>query len=86
MADEKNVVKKEGETKLQKVLNWFKKLPMRIARPFKHMWHELKLVSWPTKQELINNSLIVLVFIVLMGIVIGLLDIGASSLINRLIG
>ena len=86
MADEKNIVKKEGQTKLQKVLNWFKRLPKLIAKPFKNMWHELKLVTWPTKQELINNAIIVAVFIVLLSVVIGGLDLGASNLVNRLIG
>lgn len=86
MADEKNIVKKEGQTKLQKVLNWFKRLPKLIARPFKNMWHELKLVTWPTKQELTNNAIIVAVFIVLLSVVIGVLDLGASNLVNRLIG
>lgn len=88
MADEKNVqnVKKEGVSKFQKVLNWFGKLPGRIAKPFKHMWHELRLVSWPTKNELINNSVIVLVFIVVMSVVVGVLDMGATALINTIIG
>jgi len=86
MADEKNIVKKEGQSKLQKVLNWFKRLPKLIAKPFKNMWHELKLVTWPTKQELINNAIIVAVFIVILSIVIGVLDLGASHLVNRLIG
>lgn len=88
MADEKNV--RDGKTvndsKLQKVLNWFKKLPGRIAKPFKNMVHELKLVSWPTKSELISNSLIVLVFIVVMSVVVGILDMGATALIQAIIG
>lgn len=91
MADEKNVknvknVKQEDNSKVGKVLGWFKKLPMRIAKPFKNMWHELKLVSWPTRNELTNNSLIVLVFIVVMSVIVGLLDIGATALIQAIIG
>ncbi|NMD37510.1 MAG: preprotein translocase subunit SecE [Christensenellaceae bacterium] len=46
------------------------------------MWHELKKVSWPTRKELLNYTVIVLVFMVFMGIVIGLLDAGATQLIN----
>lgn len=61
---------------------WFIKLPGRIAKGFKNMWHELKKVSWPTRKELLNYTVIVLVFMVFMGIVIGLLDAGATQLIN----
>ena len=88
MADEKKstVAKTDKGSKLQRVQKWFKSLPARIARPFKNMWNELKLVTWPSRKELTNNSLIVLVFMVLMSVIIGVLDMGASALINALIG
>ena len=57
MADEKNVVKGK-ETKpsfMTKLVSFFKRLPGIIARPFKNMWHELRKVTWPTKQDLINT-------------------------------
>ena len=78
-------VKKSGESKLSKILSWFKKLPKRIAKPFKNMYYELKKVTWPSKQKLIAYSIIVLVFMLFMGIVIGLLDMGASALVRLLI-
>ena len=88
MADEKNVVKgkeKEGKESFGKrFVNFFKRLPATIARPFKNMWHELRKVTWPTRQDLINYTLIVLVFLVFMGVVIGLLDLGSVALINVL--
>ena len=46
------------------------------------MWHELRKVTWPTRQDLINYSLIVLAFLVFMGVVIGLLDLGSTSLVS----
>ncbi|MBQ8081937.1 MAG: preprotein translocase subunit SecE [Clostridia bacterium] len=49
------------------------------------MYHELKKVTWPSKKDVINYTLIVLAFMVFMGVVIGLLDLGASSLIRALI-
>ena len=82
MADEKTVVKGTKESFLTKCKNFFKNLPATIARPFKNMWHELKKVTWPTRQDLINYSLIVLAFIVFMGVVIGLLDLGSTALVN----
>ncbi len=78
-------VKKSGESKLSKILSWFKNLPKRIAKPFKNMYYELKKVTWPSKEKLIAYSIIVLVFMLFMGIVIGLLDMGASALVSLLI-
>ena len=77
-------VKKAGEGKLSKIIAWFKNLPQNIARPFKNMFYELKKVTWPSKKKLINYSVIVLLFMLFMGIVIGLLDAGATTLINLL--
>ena len=78
-------VKKSGESKLSKILSWFKNLPKRISKPFKNMYYELKKVTWPSKEKLITYSVIVLVFMLFMGIVIGLLDMGASALVRLLI-
>ena len=85
MADEKTVVKEKKEASGNKFVNFFRNLPKNIARPFKNMWHELRKVTWPTKQDLIQYSLIVLVFLVFMGIVIGLLDLGSTALVNLFI-
>ena len=78
-------VKKSGESKLSKVLNWLRNLPKRIAKPFRNMYYELKKVTWPSKEKLIAYSIIVLVFMLFMGVVIGLLDMGASALVRMLI-
>ena len=78
-------VKKSGESKLSKILSWFKNLPKRISKPFKNMYYELKKVTWPSKEKLIAYSIIVLVFMLFMGIVIGLLDMGASALVRLLV-
>ena len=91
MSEEKKVAeqtekpaKKAEQGKLAKILNWIKNLPARISKPFKNMYYELKKVTWPSKQKLINYSIIVLCFMLFMGIVIGLLDMGATALINLL--
>ena len=82
MADEKKTVKETQETgKVNKFVAFFKNLPQNIATPFKNMWHELKKVTWPTKPDLIKYVGIVVVFMVFMGVVIGLLDMGSSRLV-----
>ena len=82
--NKEKAVKKAGESKLSKILAWFKNLPQKIAKPFKNMYYELKKVTWPSKHKLITYSVIVLLFMLFMGVVIGLLDMGASALINLL--
>ena len=85
MADEKNVSKGKEQVKegfMTKCVNFFKNLPANIAKPFKNMWHELRKVTWPTRQDLIKYTLIVLAFMVFMGVVIGLLDLGSTALVN----
>lgn len=82
MADEKKTVKETNENgKMNKFVAFFKNLPQNIATPFKNMWHELKKVTWPTKPDLIKYVGIVVVFMVFMGVVIGLLDMGSSRLV-----
>ena len=85
MAEEKKTPAQVEESKLTKVLNWFKKLPGRIAKPFKNMVAELKKVTWPSKKKWISSSVMVLVFMLFMGVVIGLLDLGATALVNTMI-
>ena len=85
MAEEKKTPAKVEESKLTKVLNWFKTLPGRIAKPFKNMVAELKKVTWPSKKKWISSSIAVLVFMLFMGVVIGLLDLGATALVNTMI-
>ena len=93
MADEKTAVKEKTEkaakpekkvTFWTKFVNFFKRLPANIARPFKNMWHELRKVTWPTRDDLVKYSLIVLAFLVFMGVVIGVLDLGSVALIRAL--
>lgn len=84
-AQEKKTPAKQANSKGNKFLNWCKRLPSRIATPFKNMWYELKKVTWPTKRKLWVYSVVVLVFMLFMSIVIGLLDMGASALIRLLV-
>ncbi len=86
MAEEKKTPAKAEESKMTKVLNWFKTLPSRIAKPFKNMVAELKKVTWPSRKKWISSSVAVLVFMLFMGVVIGVLDLGATALVNTMIG
>ena len=74
------VEKKDKPSFIKRVGNFFK----RIGRFFKNMWHELKKVTWPTKKELINYSVVVFVFMIVMGVIIGVIDFGAGALVNMI--
>lgn len=86
-----SIKKKSGTPEKQvsflgKIAKFFTTLPARIARPFKNMWRELKKVTWPNRKDLLNYTLIVLAFMVFMGVVIGLLDLGSGRLISLIAG
>ena len=76
-AEKKNIFKRIG--------GFFVRLVKGIGRKFREMFYELKKVTWPTKKDMINYSVVVLVFIVIMGVIIGLIDLGAGSLVDLLV-
>lgn len=45
---------------------------------------ELKKATWPTKQQLLHNTLIILVFIAVVAIFLSVLDLGFSELFKAL--
>ena len=67
----------------QKAIAWGQRV---FVLSFKNMWAELKKVAWPSRKDLTNYSIVVLGFMVLMAVVIGVLDLGASKLIQTMVG
>ena len=76
-AEKKNIFKRIG--------GFFAGLVKGIGRKFKEMYFELKKVTWPTKKDMINYSLVVLVFIVVMGVIIGEIALASGSLGDLLV-
>ena len=70
----------------EKTGNIFSRFFNSIGKAFYNMYHELKKVTWPTKSALINSSLVVLIFLVIMGVIIGVFDLGASTLVRLITG
>ena len=69
-----------------------KKNPNKKPNVFVRLWgkikavaSELKKVTWPTKKDMINYSIVVLVFIVIMGVIIGVIDLGAGKLVDLMV-
>jgi len=53
-----------------------------LARYFSGVWNELKKVSWPTRQEVLNHTVIVVISATIAVAVTGLVDLGLSKLIQ----
>ena len=58
----------------------------RAGKWFRDMKSELKKVQWPTKKQTINNTLIVIACVIVVGIFIALFDFVAGEAIGLLIG
>ena len=58
----------------------------RIGQWFKETKAELKKVQWPTRKQTINNTLIVIACVIVVGIFIGLFDLVAQEGIRLLLG
>ena len=46
----------------------------RLTRYFKETWYELKKVSWPTRREALNLTLMVIAVTSFLAIVLGIMD------------
>ena len=57
----------------------------RIGKWFKEMKSELKKVQWPTKKQTVNNTVIVIACVLVIGAFIWLFDFIAQGAINILL-
>ena len=77
---EKKAEKTSSQTKPTKdKSNSFK---AKVARYFKDLKSEFKKVVWPTKKEVFDNTLVVLVTMVILGLFVGGLDTGMFKLLE----
>lgn len=73
----------KDQKKIAKTKN--KKKRKSLIRYFKDVWNELKKVTWPERKDLINATLAVIAFILIMAVVIGLFDFGLGELFSLVI-
>ena len=62
------------------------KKPNAIQSFFRETVGELRKVSWPTWPEARQLTIIVLVVMVVMGLILGITDAGARTLLNLVLG
>jgi len=65
--------------------NFFVRAASRTKRYFRELRSELKKVVWPSKSQLINNTLIVLLCVLIVGIFIWVFDAAAGLIVNGII-
>jgi preprotein translocase subunit SecE len=69
--------------------NIFVRAANRIGRWFREMRSELKKVVWTSKSQLINNTLVVIACVIVVGVFIWVFDLVTSTIITgilRLVG
>ena len=64
--------------------NFFVRTGKRLAKWFRAMKSELKKVVWPSGKQLLNNTLVVLVSVLIVGIIVCLFDLLAGFGIDLL--
>jgi preprotein translocase subunit SecE len=52
----------------------------RVKKFFKDTKAELKKVTWPTKEQLIHNTGVIIVFIIIVTIILSVLDVAFAKL------
>lgn len=75
--------KLEQQKKAAKLAN--KKKRKSPARFFKDVISELKKVTWPTSKELLKYTGAVIAFIIVIAVIVGLMDLGLSTLFNLML-
>ena len=80
-----NAPQNEKKNIFVRILLFFKRLGLNIGKAFKNMFFELNKVTWPSKRDLLTYSLITVGFMVCMGIIIYLIDLGSGALVNLLL-
>ena len=71
---------------IQKNPNFIGRITQGIQRTIRETMGELKKVSWPTRQEALNLTKIVLIVIGVMTVYLGILDLVFSTLLRFLLG
>ena len=80
---DKKVKKPNAFTRFFKKLGGaFKRIGLKIAGFFKGIISEIKKVTWPTKKQVLSNTLSVLAFCLVVGAVIWIADFCLQSLMS----
>jgi preprotein translocase subunit SecE len=75
-----------AEAKKQEKENFFRRTATRFGKWFREMKSELKKVVWPTKEQVLQNTLVVLACVLVVGVFIWIFDAVSNVVVQWLIG
>ena len=64
----------------------FKRFGSKMAKWFRELRAELKKVIWPTPKQTANNTMVVIIMVLLVGVVISLFSLVSTQLVSLVIG
>lgn len=71
--------------KQQEKENFFRRTGNRLSKWFREMKAELKKVVWPTKKQVLQNTLVVIVCVLVVGAFIWVFDAVSSLVVKALL-
>lgn len=74
-----------ADAKNQETGNIFQRAGKRISKWFREMRSELKKVVWPSRKQVIQNTLVVLLCVLVVGVFIWIFDAVGNLLVQWLI-
>jgi len=88
MSDRKETVKanKKEEKKENKFIGFFQKTWKSLVRRCRDLKGEIKSIVWPTPKQTLNNTLVVIVMVAIIGAFVAVLDLLYSSGVRLLVG
>jgi len=84
--DEKKAVVKEEKKATRQQPNFFQRAWESIRRYFRESIGELRKVTWPTRKEATNLTIVVVIVTFSMSIILGFLDLVFSRLFALILG
>ena len=75
-----------AEAKKQEKEGFFRRTGKRISKWFREMRAELKKVVWPTKKQVLQNTVDVLISVLVIGVFIWIFDAISNLIVQWLIG
>ena len=75
-----------ADAKNQEKENFFRRTGKRISKWFREMRAELKKVVWPTKKQVLQNTIVVLISVLVVGACIWIFDAISNLVVQWLIG
>ena len=75
-----------AEAKKQEKEGFFRRTGKRISKWFRERRAELKKVVWPTKKQVLQNTVVVLISVLIIGVFIWIFDAISNLIVQWLIG